>query len=137
MTELWGVQQEQARTGLNFAHEVLLAGLNGSERYSLADIEDGVIAGDLQLWIAWKDHSIVKAVGVTELFDTKTTKVACIVYGTGDLDVLMSHIGTIEAWAEAMGRTVEIFGRPGWDRKLPAYQIKHVLLEKKHELIEA
>jgi hypothetical protein len=130
MIELWGVQKHQAHTGLALARPMLEDGLTGNERYTLDDIEDDVRSGNMQLWIAWTGDAVVKAVGVTEIFGHGPAKTCCIVYATGDLEVLMNHIKTLEDWAKSLDCKVEIFGRPGWVKMLPDYEIKHVLLER-------
>ena len=57
--------------------------------------------------------------------------VAHVVHGAGELGPLQATLPAIEAQAKAQGvHKVRLFGRPGWSRQLPDYNVLGTLLEK-------
>lgn len=129
MTYLWGVpQSEVAKTWALVAY-LITDGLSHSDRLSLDDIVEGVEDGSQQMWVAWVGDQ-VKAVGITEIYETSLRRVCSVVFATGELEVLASHINEIEDWARASKcDRIEMLGRR-WSGVLPGFKETHVLTEK-------
>jgi len=130
MTKLWGVPQAEIREAWPMVEYILAKGLEVTTRMTLESVEKALRDGDQQLWVAWDQMSIY-AVGITEVYQTPHSKICCIVFATGEIDALIEHIETIEAWAKDLDCTgIEILGRRGWARKLDGYDATLTLLEK-------
>ncbi|MHB8406309.1 MAG: hypothetical protein ACYDCJ_12895 [Gammaproteobacteria bacterium] len=54
-----------------------------------------------------------------------------LVHGAGELSSVQATVASIETEAKAAGaQKIRLFGRPGWPRHLPGYQVLGTLLEK-------
>lgn len=94
-------------------------------------IEDDVLGGRSLLWIAWADDAIQAAL-VTELVWRDGVKECCIALcgGHGMAEWLGAY-PEIERHAREEGCSVmRIIGRPGWERILPGYRRRAVVLTK-------
>jgi hypothetical protein len=95
------------------------------------DIEDAVLNGDDLLWIVWDGKKVLCA-ATTSLTITEMSKV-CILTACGgeDMNQWIPLFSQIEAYAKAEKcKSVRIYGRRGWQRVLPEYHVKHVILER-------
>ncbi len=129
MTYLWGVPEADIKKGWPLAAPLLAEGLKKSDRLTLEDVREGVTAGEQQLWIAWVEDQI-RAVGVTEIYETSIRRVCSVVFATGDLEILAEHMPMIEDWAKASQcDRIEMLGRR-WSGVLPGFEETHVLTEK-------
>lgn len=86
-----------------------------------------------QLWAVW-DESRPVAAAVTEIFD-KDLRRDCNIwlcagsYSDQARDCLLREI---EDWARSIGcERIQLVGRRGWEKKLPAYRRTRVILEKR------
>lgn len=94
-------------------------------------IESRLIDGTFFLWLAC-DGAEIFAAAVTRLELTNGVKFCTIVAcGGRDLERWCDLINDLEAFARAEGcRSVRIYGRPGWQRKLDGYKPIATILEK-------
>jgi len=94
-------------------------------------VESEVHSGDALLWLAWDGHEIYAA-AVTQIVGINghrhCTIVAC---GGHDIERWGFLIGELERFAANEScKSVRIFGRKGWARMLPEYNIHSIVLEK-------
>ena len=95
-------------------------------------VESDVLSGQAFLWLAWNEPDIEAAV-VTQLVKTERTK-SCVIVACGGKSApnWSGLISQIESYAKAEGcDAVRIFGRSGWARVYPDYQVARVVLEKR------
>lgn len=100
---------------------------------SFESIEDAVLSGRVLVWVAWDGESPdIEAAAITELQRTEWRKVCCILACAGaHMDRWIHLLGTIEKYAKDEGcSAVRVIGRNGWEKLLPSYRRKRVLLEK-------
>lgn len=94
-------------------------------------VEDAVLNGLAQLWVAYDERP--RAAAVTSMDVTDTRKI-CILIACGghDRDDWLPLLNEIEDFAriEKCG-AMRIYGRNGWKRVLPDYQQRRVILEKR------
>lgn len=98
---------------------------------SFAAVEHGVLAGDYLLWLV-HDGSRIFAAVLTALETTELRTVCNIVAcGGSEMNRWLGLLPQIEAYAAAEGcAAVRIIGREGWQRVLPAYRKRRVVLER-------
>jgi hypothetical protein len=87
--------------------------------------------GEWQLWVIW-DGSLKATLG-TELHLNDTGHKQCSVrFCTGsNIDGWGHLISDLETWAKREGcQRLNMWARKGWAKKLPAYKLTHVLLER-------
>ena len=87
---------------------------------------------DCQLW-SYHDGQNFRGVVATRVHETSLGRLCsiwvCIGLNAGEL--MEGMHGEIERWARDIGcYAIEIVGREGWQRKLPGYTRKAVVLEK-------
>lgn len=97
------------------------------------DIAQLSYEGRMQLWIVVDDSQSLLATGVTEMTEYPRAKVAKIVGMVGEhADRWVHHMADFENWARAQGcSSIMNIARKGWARKLPDYDLTHVVLERK------
>jgi hypothetical protein len=95
-------------------------------------VEQNVLSGVAQLWLMVEDRNNILAACVTELHATEWRKVCVIVAcGGKDMDRWIELIEEIEKFAKAEGCSrVRIVGRKGWERVLPNYRTRRIVLDK-------
>lgn len=101
------------------------------ERYSIQSLIELIARGEFQLWVIGDEH--IRGVVLTELFFAPSgKKVASIRAATGDAAEGWLHLlPELEAWAKVEGcHCIEAIARKGWARRLTAYKMTHVVLEK-------
>lgn len=87
---------------------------------------------DCQLW-SYHDGEKFRGVVATRIHQTTVGRMCSLWVCIGlDAEELMLGVhGEIEMWARAIGcYAMEIVGREGWQKKLPGYTRKAVVLEK-------
>lgn len=100
---------------------------------SFAPIQDDVLNGRSLLWIAWGgDTTKVEAAGISQITETEWRKVCTIVAVAGkQMERWLSLLGQIESYAKQEGCTgMRIMGRRGWEKVLPDYHVKRIVIEK-------
>lgn len=99
---------------------------------AFAPIEAAVLSGEMLLWVATEDAQSIKAAAVTCIEQTEWRRVCCIVAcGGRGMDNWLPLIGGLEDYAKGEDcRAMRIIGREGWQKALPDYQRKRVILEK-------
>jgi hypothetical protein len=97
----------------------------------LDDVERGVRAGRMLLWVA-ADTRAIWAAAVTELHVVNGEKLCTIVAcGGRERARWLPLKAELEAFARAEGcRAVRIHGRRGWAREFPDYRLTRIMLEK-------
>jgi hypothetical protein len=97
-----------------------------------APVQEAVLAGRSQLWLAVQDRNEILSAAITELHATENRKVCVIVAcGGSDMNKWLDLIGEIERFAKAEGCTrTRIVGRVGWERVLPGYRTRRIVLDK-------
>ena len=100
----------------------------GLSSYSSVELE--VLEGLAQLWIAYDEE--IYAAAVTQLHETEWGR-SCVITALGgrEMDKWLPFISEIEKYAKGAGcEKIRIFGRLGWERKLPTYKTTRIILEK-------
>lgn len=115
------------------ARDMIKAALERGSISDFPDVERDVLSGESHtlLWMAWDTRNILAA-AVTQLslvnHQQHCTILACGGSGKGEW---MHLIGDLEKYAKAEGcKSMRIWGRRGWERELPTYKARRVMLEK-------
>lgn len=96
------------------------------------DIAQLSFEGRMHQWIVLDDDRNLLATGVTEIADYPRKRVAKIIGLVGEhSERWIHHLADIEAWARAQGcASIMNIARKGWARKVPQYDLTHVVLER-------
>ncbi len=93
--------------------------------HDAADVKAACMAGRAQLWPA------ADAAGVTELAAYPRLRALRLWLAGGRRETLAGMLPAVEAFAARRGCTrIEILGRGGWERALPGFRRRAVLLVK-------
>jgi|SRR5579871_1463202 len=117
--ELWPRLERLIERGLHFAGGC----------FAPDDVKQSLLDGRRQLWADWPALTCAL---ITEHIDYPQKRVLHVFLVAGRLprDWRVLWHG-IERWAQSGGcRAVEIRGRPGWARRLPAYRATMIFLSK-------
>tara|TARA_R110000796_G_scaffold251811_1_gene384093 strand:- start:790 stop:1140 length:351 start_codon:yes stop_codon:yes gene_type:complete len=91
------------------------------ENVSRSEVENGIASGDFQLFITEHSAAVTCAFG-------KSLRIGL---AGGDLDELLDMEKDICAYARSHDfDSIEIIGRPGWERALAGYRRTAVLMRK-------
>lgn len=126
-----GIQKDELEIFWYDALELLRPALAMNGDFTATSIKRALDKGDLQLWVHFSGESMNMAV-VTELADFALRRV-CIIWliGGEDRNEWLNHRETIHAWAKDKGAQVtRLYGREGWQKVLPDYHLRGVILEK-------
>ena len=96
-----------------------------------SDIENDVLSGKSQLWVAFVDGRI-EAAASTSLVRTDRHLV-CLLAALGGANraAWLPLLAKVEAWAKAEGAArLRFIGRKGWARVLRNYRVSNVVLER-------
>lgn len=90
--------------------------------YTLEDMYIGILAGNLQLWVARKNGKIF-ATGLTSIEKYPQSLVLrCLFLAGSGAKTILPCIKEIEQWAAMLGATKsEIIGRDAWERLAKPY----------------
>ena len=131
----FGVPSHEVRRWQGTAEPFIRRAVNeGNGDYATADVFAECSQAKMQLWIVYdeeRDDLPVAAV-VTSLPETIRQRrcVICYLGGSGIMD-WVRFLSEIEAWAKEKGCvSVDILGRPGWERMLSDYRKTAVVLRK-------
>jgi hypothetical protein len=118
---------------LPIAHRHIAAAV---ERAGMADLEpvlEKVRTGQSLLWVAVDDANHIQGAGITELIIESAGLVCVIVaWGSDDQARCAPLLETIERFArDEECKAVRLYGRPGWQRRLPEYRLKAVVMERR------
>ena len=130
MTDLLPIPSNEVARMWPFAEQDIDRAIEvAGNRYEKVEIRRDLESGNRQLWlIAWKDK-IIGAV-VTKIFKIGICQIE-LCGGHGILKCL-HHLKEIEQFARDNGcEETEIIGRLGWQKLLPDYELKAVILRKK------
>lgn len=99
-----------------------------SARTLIKEVADGI----LHVWTVWDGQSVRAVVGAEVGHAPTGLKICTVNFAAGrDSHEWLHLLSEIEDWARQIGcNKVEMWARKGWARKLPAYRMTHVLLEK-------
>ncbi len=100
---------------------------------SFESVKNATLEGRALLWVAWDGVSPdIEAAAVTELQLTEWRKVCTVLAcGGAHIERWIHLLETIEQYAKSEGcSAVRVIGRNGWEKLLPTYHRKRVLLEK-------
>ncbi len=117
-----------------YAYWALISGLvkritDRNERFEPEDIKQAIESGHRQLWVSEQDGNIW-AIAITAIEESPHLKELVISGCAGEGD-WSEMIKTIEDFGRQSGcQLVSVYGRPGWERKLPDYKKTRVVLEK-------
>lgn len=100
---------------------------HADNKYDLRYIKLSLNVRDMQLWVLNKDKKTVGCV-VTQICTYPLSKRLLIFALAGQgFDNWKHHFKTIKAWARENGcESCEIYGRPGWERKLKPMGFKKI-----------
>jgi hypothetical protein len=105
-----------------------------SDKLDIVDVFERLSTGRYSLWVVTEGETIVVAM-ITEVMDYPAKRTLGVPFCGG-------HVGTIDKWLpdiltalDAHARhngcqSVEVWGRPGWERLLKDYHKRYVCLEK-------
>jgi transposase len=98
-------------------------------KYSLESIKQALINRDMQLWLSIDGH--IEACGVTQIVSYPCKKVCNFMFVAGrDMEKWLTFENDIKQWAREHGcQSIELYGRPGWQKILPWERIHVVLRE--------
>lgn len=101
-------------------------------RTSIETLSADVAAGRLHVLAVWHGGEVIALVGLQINVAPTGLRLATIRFATGANSHLWLHlIGEVEDMARELGcDRLEMWARKGWARRLPAYEMTHVLLER-------
>jgi len=115
--------------------EIRRACARSDGRYDSADVLAALLAREMQLWLAVDATSgKTNAVCVTQIVNYPRERRCSLAFCAGKRPGLwLHHLDDIAEWAKAHGcAALELQGRPGWEKLLPAgWKRTHVLLRKR------
>lgn len=100
-------------------------------RYTIDTTRAAISRGEMQLWVAFNETEIFAAMTSTvSVYPAKT--MLCVVHCGGRMMGLwLQTMNDVENWAKAQGCAgVEIIGRGGWAKALPAYERVGTMIER-------
>lgn len=99
---------------------------------SVAALKALALNCEAQVWGVQDGRGNVTGACVTRVYESAGSRFCTIFVAAGHLmPVLPDGILVIEDWARGLGcRAIEIIGRKGWERVLPGYAQRAVVLEK-------
>jgi hypothetical protein len=106
-------------------------GLDEGSNYTLAEIRNGLLRADMQLWTAISGGKTVAAL-VTSI-QNKGNRRWCLLLAIGGecMDEWVDALSSLEDWARLKGcQEMRIYGRIGWARKL-GYDIEWTKMSRK------
>ncbi len=126
-----GIQKDELEIFWYEALDLLRPALDLNGNYSAHSLKRALDKGDLQLWCHFGGEAMNMAV-VTELADYAKRRVCLILLiGGSEMDEWLKHLATIESWAKGNGaQAIQLEGRNGWERVLPDYSRRAVVLQK-------
>ena len=96
-------------------------------------IADALLSKDMQLWVVPNGENLRAAV-LTEILTYATGLKVCRILACGgkDLESWMDiTVEILSAWAESLEcKSLELYGRPGWERKLKGWGKPFICLER-------
>jgi hypothetical protein len=99
-----------------------------------SEVQFDVFTGKSVLWIAVDDQQNVFGAAVTQIEEETATRerlLVIIAYGSDDHDKAGRLMSTLDDYGRAEGCSrVRIYGRPGWKRRLPGFEVKAVIMDK-------
>lgn len=100
--------------------------------WTLQHVKQDLKSASAQLWGLVNERSSVKGIVITRLENYHDTRFGLVWIAAGEgVEHSRVMLDEIERWFKSMGCTrVEITGRKGWERVLPGYECKHVVLSK-------
>jgi hypothetical protein len=125
--ELVGIRHNQAHLIWNEVEPILQRALEYSDnKYSLEHIKKCVEERDMQLWVTFNNSQVATA-GISQIVNYPCEKRMVILFLSGNSENLYNHWKTMSTWGKANGCTsCEIYGRPGWERKLESIGFKKI-----------
>lgn len=105
---------------------------HADSKYSLEDVYGFIQSRDMQLWAIYNNKGL-QGITVTQIICYPQEKRLLIVFLAGiDFDKWINLWFPMRDWAKEEGCTAcEIFGRPGWERRL-----KEIGFEKIHTVLK-
>jgi len=128
--EIIGVPSDKIDEVWEYAAPFLQKGLDyGPDKWGLDSIRQSLLDMKLQLFIVMQDKMLAALVtDVTQYPLEKTLSVMCL--GGENVELWIDKLlKTLEKWADEMGATFEVVGRPGWEKILD-YKRVAVILRK-------
>lgn len=128
--EIIGIPSEQIEDIWKDVAPFIQKGLDyGPDKWGINHVKQTLLEKKMQLFIVVTDRIVAALVTeVTQFPLEKTLSVMCL--GGEDVEEWISKLlKTLEKWADEMGATFEVIGRPGWE-KLLGYKRVAVILRK-------
>lgn len=128
--EILGVPSDKIDEVWEYAAPFLQKGLeHGPDKWGLDSVKQSLLDKKLQLIIVMQDRILAALVtDVTQYPLEKTLSVMCL--GGENVELWVDKLlKTLEKWADEMGATFEVVGRPGWE-KILGYKRTAVILRK-------
>ncbi len=102
-------------------------------KYNADDILSALIKGHMQLWLVFDNNGDTCAFCITRIINYPQEKRAAILFTSGHDVMKWVHFNeVICAWAASNGcSTLEVYGRPGWEKLLApfGYEKIHTVLK--------
>ena len=98
-------------------------------KYEIWDIFNSIESKEMQLWLVTEDKKIIGC-GVTQIVVYPQKNICLIVLLAGeDFDKWAHFLNEVKEWAKDIGcKSIETYGRPGWERKLKNWTKIHTVL---------
>ena len=97
-------------------------------------VQFDVYTGAAVLWIALDDDNHIFGAAVTQIEEETATKdrlLVIVAYGADDHEQVSELMPRLDEYGRAEGCVrMRIYGRPGWQRKLPDFEVKAVIMDK-------
>ncbi len=104
---------------------------HGEGSFSERDILLGVLSGRLQLWSFGAHGAEPGAVCLIEIAEYPQQRKCLVRYVAGEGEAFYGGLDHLYRVARKHGcQRIEIYARKGWARKLPGWEIRHVVMSK-------
>jgi len=102
--------------------------LNRGSNYSLEDIIEGLFNKTMQLWT----YHGFECVMVTAVQEDDVKFLLFVAMGGRGLNGWIKYLPIVEEWAKNEGcAEMRIYGRHGWSRHLPDFQVEYTKMSKR------
>lgn len=92
-------------------------------KFTAKCVKDALTTKEMQLWVAVNKKEKIQAFAVTQIVNYPAKRVMIIMFASGScLEKWLHFIHILKNYAEYQDcRSIEIYGRKGWEKKLAPY----------------
>lgn len=102
-------------------------------KFTIESVKNSLVSRNMQLWVYINND--IKSCAVTQIHSYPNKKVCSVLFAAGqDVHEWLQFMTLVEEWARSnLCESIEIYGRPGWERLLGWERIHVVIRKNLHE----